>query len=191
METLEEAMILQKIPSGISSLDIAIKGGFPSGSVILLLGEGGSGNFELAYTSAVMLSRLMSDSEYYATVKRQMENISGGEKLKIPDKVCYISLARSRKDILQEMYRIFSSEYLSTFQKLVIFKDLSPIYYRSSITPLSWVSDDKTKDWFKIAVGWKKSEVENEEQQTEQQCKQPQQSASSLYRRAGGRTGLL
>jgi hypothetical protein len=53
-EVAEE--MLKIIPTGISSLDGSIGGGFPSGSLVLLIGDIGSGYNEFAMTSSVMLA---------------------------------------------------------------------------------------------------------------------------------------
>ena len=47
---------MEKITSGIPSLDLLIDGGMSRGSLILLLGEVGSGHYEFAYTSAAMIA---------------------------------------------------------------------------------------------------------------------------------------
>jgi KaiC/GvpD/RAD55 family RecA-like ATPase len=46
-------MKLNRIPTGIESLDNIIEGGLPSGSIVLLLGELGAGDFEFAITSSM------------------------------------------------------------------------------------------------------------------------------------------
>ncbi len=48
----------QKMPTGISSLDPILDGGVPPGSVILLLGDLGAGNYEYVYSSIVNILQL-------------------------------------------------------------------------------------------------------------------------------------
>ena len=43
----------QKMPTGIESLDPILDGGVPQGSVILLIGDLGAGNYEFIYSSLV------------------------------------------------------------------------------------------------------------------------------------------
>jgi len=42
---------LSRIPTGIDSLDYILQGGLPAGSLVLLLGDLGAGDFEFAITS--------------------------------------------------------------------------------------------------------------------------------------------
>ncbi len=123
---------LRKIPTGISSLDSAIQGGLPSGSLVLLLGDAGAGNIEFAYTSAVKLSNLKDD-----TIRP-----SDGGELKIPEKICYVSFMKSETDILSEITRIFPKQDIKLFLDKLIFKDLSETYHHYAITPLSWISEE-------------------------------------------------
>ena len=53
--------LIKKVPTGISSLDPIIKGGFPGGSFILALGEVGAGSQEFIYTSMLGLSQLTKE----------------------------------------------------------------------------------------------------------------------------------
>ncbi|MCX6687337.1 MAG: hypothetical protein NT112_02980, partial [Methanoregula sp.] len=46
-------MTVQRIPTGIASLDPILEGGVPTGSVVLLLGDTGAGNYEFVYSSIV------------------------------------------------------------------------------------------------------------------------------------------
>ena len=64
---------LYKIPTGVGTFDPIIRGGFPSGSLILLIGEAGAGNIEFAYTSASMLSILKLNPELYDSTKKQRD----------------------------------------------------------------------------------------------------------------------
>ena len=49
------------MPTGIPSLDPILDGGVPPGSVILLLGDLGAGNYEFTYSSVVNTLRLMKE----------------------------------------------------------------------------------------------------------------------------------
>ncbi|MDY6964434.1 MAG: hypothetical protein SVM80_00480 [Halobacteriota archaeon] len=123
--------ILHRTPTGIDSLDSVIGGGFPSGSLVLLLGDAGAGNFEFAYTSAIMISNL----------KRKNNGHSEDDELKIPEKVCYISFTKSEADIMGELTRIFNPQDVDILLKNLSFKDLSTIYHHHSITPPTWISE--------------------------------------------------
>ena len=116
-----------RIPTGIPTLDTIIKGGFPSGSLVLLTGEVGAGNTEFAYTSAAMLSILKSNPERFRMLKEQLSIlIMKDEEMRLPEKICYISFSHSKEDILTEFKHAFSPELISELSEKMIFTDMSP-----------------------------------------------------------------
>ncbi|MEM2925432.1 MAG: ATPase domain-containing protein [Methanocellales archaeon] len=119
----------KKIPSGITSLDSVIGGGFPIGSLALLLGESGAGHIEFAYTSAIKLSIQNANSTLFAQ-----------NNVVIPKKILYISLTRSKSDVLSELAISFAPSYYEAVRKNIQFKDLSKIYFKKSSVPYSWFS---------------------------------------------------
>lgn len=131
-----------KIPTGISSFDSMVRGGFPPGSLVLLAGDAGAGNTEFAYTSAAMLSLLKNEPAMYNSVKAQLEVfLTGEEKLKLPESICYISFTHSKEDILRELEYAFPPEFARAWNSPgFIFKDFSSL---GSISP-TW---DIEKDW--------------------------------------------
>lgn len=118
---------LHKIPTGVVTFDPIIRGGFPSGSLILLIGEAGAGNTEFAYTSASMLSLLKSNPALYDSTKKQLDAfLINNEGLKLPDTICYISFSHSKSDIKTELEHSFPYGFPEAFEsKSFIFKDLS------------------------------------------------------------------
>lgn len=118
---------LNKIPTGVVTFDPIIRGGFPSGSLILLLGEAGAGNMEFAYTSASMLSLLKSNPELYDSTKKQLDVFMvNNETLQLPDTICYISFSHSKEDIKAELEHSFPHGFPAAFDsKGFIFKDFS------------------------------------------------------------------
>ncbi len=132
---------LTRLPTGIPTFDSIIKGGFPSGSLVLLTGDVGAGNIEFAYTSAAMLSMLKGSPDKYRQVKEQLGVLmtTKDEELKLPEKICYISFTRSKEDILKELNHSFSPELVSVLSENMIFEDLS----QSSVFPgkdIGWMS---------------------------------------------------
>lgn len=117
----------KKVPSGISSLDPVIKGGFPAGAFILLLGEVGAGSQEFMYSSALMLSHMKKN----------------GTKLKpdtvLPEKIVYVSFTKSRENILQSFstMKIASTEEL---ENTLTFVDLSTTYFARTQVPVRWTT---------------------------------------------------
>ena len=112
-------MNLLKNPTGIDSFDPVIQGGFPSGSLVLLLGEIGAGEFEFSISS---MSRLLGKTK------------NGNA---FPEKVCYISFTRSKEDVMKEIAYTFP-EFYNTIKDRLEFKDFSEAYFAQSFIPVSW-----------------------------------------------------
>lgn len=130
--------VARSIPSGVADFDSIIKGGFPLGSVVLLVGELGAGQMEFALTSASKL----------AMVKERPESggflLGAGKDSMLPDKICYITFSRSREDVLEELKEAFNNDFYSAFEKMVHFKDFSSAYFRKTLVPRSWTGESAT-----------------------------------------------
>jgi KaiC/GvpD/RAD55 family RecA-like ATPase len=116
------------MPTGLSTLDPVFGGGVPPGSVILLIGEIGSGKIEFAYSSLVKLSLLMP------------RDSGRKDDILIPAEIRYVTVTKMREDILREIGDSFASDLLSKINQ-VQFDDLSDIYFDSSLVPITWYSD--------------------------------------------------
>ncbi|MDY6865382.1 MAG: RAD55 family ATPase [Halobacteriota archaeon] len=116
---------MEKVISGISSLDSILGGGITKGSVILLLGEVGSGYYEFAFTSAITNS-----------VKN-----GGSEDESHAPGVSYLSMTRSIEDIEFEIQSSFSDMESGAINII----DFSESYFSNSNIPLSWITDDMDK----------------------------------------------
>ncbi len=133
---------LNRIPTAIPTLDTIIRGGFPSGSLVLLIGDVGAGNTEFAYTCAVMHSIMKKSPEKLNALKDQNRTLlQKDESLKFPGKICYISFTHSKEDIMAELGHTFPPEFASALSENMFFRDLSP----NSLFP-----PDKKEDWVSI-----------------------------------------
>lgn len=127
---------IQRIPTGVADFDSIINGGFPAGSVVLLLGELGAGQVEFSLTSASKLALVKDHPEstnYF--LGRSLKN------RKLPEKLCYVTFARSEEDILQEISISFNDEFYESFKSNVIFKDFSSSYFKNTLVPSSWTGE--------------------------------------------------
>lgn len=138
---------LKIMPTGISSLDGSIGGGFPSGSLVLLVGEIGSGYNEFAMTSSVML----------AATKAGKLTIPPGENIVLPEEIWWVTFTRKQSDLMSEMAPSFDGDLYELFNKQSSFKDLSEAYFATSSVPLDWVSkrpaDEKNNGEMLATVG--------------------------------------
>ena len=116
----------QRMPTGVESLDPILEGGVPPGSLVLLLGDLGAGNYEFVYSSMVSLLDLM-----------KTENQEG--KL-IPKEIRYITFTRLKEDVRQEILHSFQIDGLDKLVDTIRFDDLSELYFDSSVVPDEWYS---------------------------------------------------
>jgi len=123
------------IPTGVADFDSIIKGGFPAGSVILLVGDLGAGQTEFALTSAAKL----------AMVKERPESapflLGAGKDSRLPDEICYITFSRSKDEVLQELEAAFNPDFYEAFERTVQFRDFSSAYFRKTLVPRSWTGE--------------------------------------------------
>jgi KaiC/GvpD/RAD55 family RecA-like ATPase len=133
---------IKRIPTGVPDFDQIIRGGIPSGSVIILLGEDGAGSQEYAYTS---IAKIEIAKQY----PRSRTYFLGTKNYDIlPEKICYITFSRSRDNILREIGATFNSDFYSVFRDRVVFKDFSGKYFRNTVVPQSWTKDEDAKTLF-------------------------------------------
>jgi KaiC/GvpD/RAD55 family RecA-like ATPase len=123
----------QKMPTGIESLDPILDGGVPRGSVILLVGDLGAGNYEFVYSSLVNTLNVRKGS--------------APEGIIVPKEVRYVSFTRLKEDVKQEILNSLNIEGLKDFVDMIRFDDLSDHYFDDSIVPDEWYStgDIKTR----------------------------------------------
>jgi KaiC/GvpD/RAD55 family RecA-like ATPase len=121
-----QGAVKQRMSTGISSLDPILDGGVPPGSVILLLGDLGAGNYEFVYSSLV--NNL--DPAKTASQKGQL----------VPQEICYITFTRVKEDIKNEILQSFHLDGLDRMVDTIRFEDLSENYFDHSVVPDEWYS---------------------------------------------------
>lgn len=120
-----------KVPTGIPSLDPVIKGGFPAGAFVLLLGEVGAGSQEFVNTSALMLAQMKN------------ENRALKPGIKLPEKIVYVSFTKPKENIIQGIstFKVADAARLSD---MITFVDLSSMYFAKSQVPIQWTTNTVT-----------------------------------------------
>lgn len=116
----------KKMPTGIPSLDPILDGGVPPGSLILLLGDIGAGNYEFAYSSIINTLNMMKEG--------------GSDKILIPKEVRYITFTRLNEDVRHEIAGTLHIDGLSALVDQIRFEDLSEMYFDNSVVPDEWYS---------------------------------------------------
>ncbi len=136
--------MLSKVPTGIKTFDVNINGGFPAGSVILLLEDVGAGAREFIYTSIYNISRMKSNGD--SQIKKKHKNPGDGEIIAapvLPDKISYLSLSKSREDILKENAYGFHKDFYNAMNESLNFQDFSDIYFRHCNVQNFCINDEK------------------------------------------------
>jgi KaiC/GvpD/RAD55 family RecA-like ATPase len=123
-----------RIPTGVPDFDF-LTGGFPVGSLVLLFGEAGSGHQEFALTSAVHLMLHYDNPDLH----RFYLGAAKGPFV-YPESVAYVSLSRSKEQVLGELEGSFAGLYPQILERHLEFRDLSPSYFQDTVVPSSWAS---------------------------------------------------
>ena len=124
---------VRKVPTGIADLDAIVDGGFPAGSTVLLVGEIGAGMQEYVYTAASKIALVNERPEAW---HHYLGDHCADSDL--PTRICYVTFARSRDVILEELRAGFNAEYYEAFRGRTTFKDFSSWYFRHSVVPPEW-----------------------------------------------------
>ncbi|HYS70946.1 MAG TPA: ATPase domain-containing protein, partial [Thermoplasmata archaeon] len=134
-----EPASIRRIPTGIADLDAIVEGGFPEGSVVLLMGEEGAGLREYVYTSAAKLAIVRENPRV-----RSFYLGPGCDASALPEKVCYATFARSRDVVLREFAASLNEDYYRAFRRATVFRDFSAPYFRRTVVPASWTEPPST-----------------------------------------------
>lgn len=121
-----------RVPTGVPDFDYFM-GGVPAGSVVLLMGDAGAGHAEFAFTSAVQLMLHQEDPRAHGF---HLGTASG--PFRYPERLLYVSMSRSRRQVLDEVRDAFDPIYPEVFQRHLAFEDLSPAYFSDTSVPSAW-----------------------------------------------------
>ncbi|HZY91502.1 MAG TPA: RAD55 family ATPase [Thermoplasmata archaeon] len=125
---------VERVPTGVADFD-HLSGGIPAGSVVLLAGEAGSGHQEFALTSATHVMLHYDEPQLH-----QFFLGSTPGPFVYPKGVVYVSLSRSREQVLREVRGAFHTSYPDVLERHLTFHDLSPTYFSDSVVPVDWSS---------------------------------------------------
>jgi KaiC/GvpD/RAD55 family RecA-like ATPase len=127
-----EVDTVPRVPTGVPDFDHYSRG-LPAGSVVLLIGEAGAGHLEFALTSAVHMMFHYDDPALH-----QFYLGSTKGPFSYPKGVAYVSVSRSRDQVLQELAGSFEPSYHAAMARHLSFYDLSPSYFADSVVPADW-----------------------------------------------------
>jgi KaiC/GvpD/RAD55 family RecA-like ATPase len=127
------------MPTGIQSLDPILEGGVPWGSVILLIGDIGAGNYEFVYSSLVNVLKVRKGDPSEGSI--------------VPKEVRYVSFTRLKEDVKQEIINSLNIEGLQDIVDKIRFDDLSDHYFDDSIVPDDWYSRGDIKSRMQMRSG--------------------------------------
>ncbi len=125
-------VVPDRVPTGVPDFD-HLSGGLPLGSVVLLAGEAGAGHQEFALTSAAQLMLHQDDPAMHPFHL----GTTRGDYV-YPKGVAYVSLTRSKAQVLREVDGAFDEDYGKVLARHLTFHDLSPSYFADSVVPPSW-----------------------------------------------------
>ncbi len=123
-------------PTGVPDFD-TLTGGLPAGSVVLLFGEAGSGHHEFALTSAVRALAAAPPDRTSVPARSPVGPRAGYSR------VAYISVTRSRRQVLDELAAAFGTGYPAEIDQAIAFHDLSPEYFSATSVPAAWATLDR------------------------------------------------
>ena len=135
-------MEILKIPTAVAAFDSIIKGGMPSGSVVLLFGEPGAGHYEFAITSASKTTLAREDPERRKLILTEID-----ENTYLPVNILYISTTKSEKEIKRNITLSIDEDLQKYILKNLIIKDLSKIYFKKTVVPSNWIKSTTIFDY--------------------------------------------
>ena len=130
---------MERIPFGISRLDITLNGGAPRGSVVLVSGESGAGAREFVYTAAVMNATAYTDESLFDLHYGQT-----AANTTLPEEIHYISFTESYDQFVREVELSMEDNLAQAGLERIQFKSVADSYFRTSAVPRDWYVDEST-----------------------------------------------
>ncbi|ELZ26947.1 HTR-like protein [Halosimplex carlsbadense 2-9-1] len=127
---------MDRIPFGVRQLDTTLGGGAPTGSVVLVAGEGGAGSREFLQTSTLLNALAETDPElhdlYYGDLAAEANP---------PEEVHFISFTAGERRFAREVGATMEPEIVDAGMEAVRYHDLSEQYFHQSPVPRDWYAD--------------------------------------------------
>ncbi|MEM0358944.1 MAG: hypothetical protein QXG22_02895 [Candidatus Hadarchaeales archaeon] len=101
-------MMILRVPTGFEPLDKVFQGGFPLGSLIVLVGPPGTRKEDFLHTLSVRLARLNGSKLH--------------ENQVLPERIWYLTLATTKQSVLQDVSGKFSEDFCKTFSSKAFFR---------------------------------------------------------------------
>jgi KaiC/GvpD/RAD55 family RecA-like ATPase len=105
---MEKERMILRIPTGFELLDEAFQGGFPVGSLVLLVGPPGTRKEDFLHTLSARLAKLNGSKL--------------GENQVLPEHVWYLTLATTKESVHQDVCGKFSEDFCSAFFRKTLFR---------------------------------------------------------------------
>lgn len=125
-----------KIPTGISSIDLAVSGGLPAGSLVVLYGKTGSGREAFIHTSAFI----------NAAKKKGILSKSNVKNTYLPENILYVLLSKTKNDVIRDVTVAYSDDLVEAFTEAVEFEDLMSDYYSSTLASLESSQEETSEE---------------------------------------------
>ncbi|QLH84483.1 RAD55 family ATPase [Halosimplex pelagicum] len=128
---------MDRIPFGVRQLDTTLGGGAPTGSVVLVAGEGGAGSREFIQTSTLLNALAETDEAlhdlYYGDLAPNANP---------PGAVHFVSFTADERRFAEEVGMTMDDDIADAGMDAVRYHDLSEQYFHRSPVPRDWYAEE-------------------------------------------------
>ncbi|WP_415383157.1 RAD55 family ATPase [Halosimplex sp. TS25] len=128
---------MDRIPFGVRQLDTTIGGGAPTGSVVLVAGEGGAGSREFLHTSTLMNALGRTDEDLHSLYYGDL-----AANARPPDEVHFVSFTADEERFADEVGMTVGDDIVDAGMDAVRYHDLSEQYFHRSPVPRDWYAEE-------------------------------------------------